>query len=114
MLWNRKFLPGFAFLAIITGMPACPSQAGIGCPPTYAGKPLKGVGLFSGPPEDKVQLMPKPGYFIVPQRPRELWEKYPASTLGCKYQGTDEIITVELPRDIRICEFPDYPEVNCH
>ncbi len=86
----------------------------IGCPLTHDGKPLKDVELFEGPPSDKLEIVPRPGRFVVPQPPKELWATLPNYTLGCTYHGSIEIVTVELPRDIRVCEFRGYPKVACH
>jgi hypothetical protein len=79
------------------------TAAGIGCPPTHDGKPLKSVELFEGPPENKFELMPADGRFDVPQVPRSLWDRYPPFTLGCTYRGSNEMVAVELLRSVRVC-----------
>ena len=80
----------------------------------HEGKPLKSVELFEGPPADKVEIMPQPGRFVVPQEPRELWDKYPPFTLGCTYVGSKDMVTVVLPREIKVCDFMRGVQVDCH
>ncbi len=58
--------------------------------------------------------MPEDGRFVVPQTPKELWDRFPASTLGCTYRYSKEMVTVILPRSIQVCEFRHYPKVACH
>jgi hypothetical protein len=103
-----------AFALLCGGATADAESAPIGCPPTHDGKPLKDVELFDGPPSNMVEVIPENGRFVVPQTPRSLWQKFPASTLGCTYRGSNEMVTVELPRYIRVCDFPHYPQVRCH
>jgi hypothetical protein len=90
------------------------ADAGIGCPPTHDGKRLKDVQLFEGSPENKIEIVPDPGRFVVPQTPRSLWARFPPFTLGCTYSGSKEMVTVVLPRSVRVCEFTNGPQVRCH
>ncbi len=90
------------------------ADADIGCPPTHNGKNLKDVQLFDGPPENKMEVVPEPGRFVVPYRPRSSWQRFPPSTLGCTYRDSEEVVTVVLPRFVRVCDFVNYPQVRCH
>ncbi len=114
MLWSKNLLSGLAFWCLVASMPASVSLAGIGCPPTYEGKPLKDVELFDGPPVNKIEVMPEIGRFVIPQRPSSMWEKYPPPTLGCTYYGTREIVPMVLPHEFKVCDFTDGPQVSCH
>lgn len=76
--------------------------------------PLKDAELFEGAPANKVELMPEVGRFVVPRTPKALWSTFPNFTLGCTYSGSDEVVTVVLPRHIRTCEFTNGPQVQCH
>ena len=89
-------------------------MADIGCPPTHDGKSLEHVELFVGPPTNRDEVRPEDGRFVVPQAPQALWDRYPPSTLGCTYRGSKDMVVVELPRSVRVCEFPHYPQVECH
>ena len=111
---SKNRLPCFVVVCLVASMTANASQADIGCPPTHDGKPLKDVELFDGSPSNKVEIMPENGRFVVPQTPQSLWQKFPASTLGCTYRGSKEMITVVLPRGIQVCDFMDGPQVKCH
>lgn len=111
---SKRFATYLAAAMLFGGSQANAENAQIGCPPTHDGKPLKDVQLFDGPPENKIEVVPEPGRFVVPQTPRSLWDHFPASTLGCTYSGSKEMVTVVLPRHIRVCEFPNYPQVRCH
>jgi hypothetical protein len=91
------------------------AHAGIGCPPTHDGKPLRDVGLFEGPPSDLAELMSEPGRFVVPDIPPAERATHRRYTLGCFYdRPRKDAVTVVLPWSIRVCEFPPYPQLNCH
>jgi len=114
MLSSRKSATCLAIAWLAAGITAHAAEPDIGCPPTHDGKPLKAVELFDGSPSNKIEVIPEDGRFIVPQTPKELWGRFPASTLGCTYRNSKEMVTVVLPRYVRICEFPHYPQVECH
>jgi hypothetical protein len=115
MLWSRTLHLVFFVIPLVGGIGVHASHTPIRCPLTHDGKPLRDVGLFEGPPSQKVELMPQPGRFIVPQPPRTLWATLPDYTLGCFYdRSRQDVVTVVLPRSIQICEFPHYPQVECH
>jgi hypothetical protein len=106
-----------AYLAVALlcgGATAYAESTPIGCPLTHDGKPLKDVELFDGPPSNKIEVMPENGRFVVPQTPQSLWQKFPASTLGCTYRGSKDVVTVVLPRYIQVCDFTGGPQVRCH
>ncbi len=111
---SRRLTTHLAVAFLFGSVGAYAESAEIACPPTHDGKPLKDVELFDGPPENKIEVRPENGRFVVPQTPRSLWDRFPPSTLGCTYRGSNDMVTVVLPRHIRICEFPNYPQVRCH
>lgn len=113
MSLSRKLAMPLAVALLIGSVGPHAAKAETGCPPVHNGKPLKSVGLFDGPPSDKAELMPEDGRFVVPQRPKPLSEILPNFTLGCTYRGSDEVVTVVLPRSVRVCEFKNYPRVAC-
>lgn len=114
MLSNKRPVSCFVFVWSIVSVTARASQADIGCPPTNDGKPLKGVELFVGPPSNKDEVMPERGHFVVPWTPRDMWDRFPASTLRCTYRDSTDMVTIVLPRYVRVCEFTDGPQVRCH
>jgi hypothetical protein len=65
---SRRFAKPLVLPRLIANATGHASSADIGCPPTHDGKPLKNVGLFDGPPSNKVELMPKPGRFVALSR----------------------------------------------
>ena len=89
------------------------AKAQIGCPPAHKGRPLADLELFDGSPSNKIAVRPENGRFVVPQTPRSQWGRFPPSTLGCRYQGLENIVTVALPRHIRVCDFTNGPNVRC-
>jgi hypothetical protein len=99
---------------LMTIMAVNAADANIECPPSHDGMALKDVELFDGPPANKIEIMPGDGRFVVPYTPRSLWHRFPQSTLGCTYFGSKDMVTVVLPRHIRVCEFKGYPRVDCH
>ena len=105
-----------AVALLFGGVAAHVANAQIGCPPTHDGKPLKDVQLFDGPPSNKIETIPEDGRFVVPHRPRSSWQRFPPSTLGCTYRGSKDMVTVVLPRYVRVCDFLDAPspQVRCH
>jgi hypothetical protein len=111
---SRWFAAYFAGALLCGGATAHAGNAGIGCPPTHDGKRLKDVKLFDGLPANKIEVIPEPGRFVVPQTPRSQWQKFPPSMLGCTYADSKDMVAVELPRYIRVCDFPHYPQVKCH
>ncbi len=114
MLSIRRFSIGFVCIALITNTPrANGARAAIGCPALHNGKALKDIGLFEGPPANKVELMPETGRFVIPQIPKSLWSKIPNYTLGCTYRGTDAVVTIVLPRQTQVCKFTNGPQVQC-
>jgi hypothetical protein len=113
MLSSKNLVACLVLVWLVASIMANASQADIGCPPTHDGKTLKDVELFDGPPSNKIEVVPENGRFVVPQRPQSLWQRFPASTLGCTYRGSKEMVTVVLPRYIQVCEFPHYPQVEC-
>jgi hypothetical protein len=110
---SRKFLAYFATMALVSGFELHPAKAELGCPPLHNGKPLRGVGLFDGSPSERMELMPRPGRFVINEGDKPSSRTLPNFTLGCRYHGTNEVITVVLPLHIRICEFTDGPQVAC-
>jgi hypothetical protein len=114
-MWSNRARAGCIIAApLVTISAASVAADQIGCPPTHRGKPLKDVELFQGPPSDKIELMPRIGRFVVPQPPRELWTSLPSYTLGCTYRGSDDVVTVVLPREVRVCDFTSGRQVRCH
>jgi hypothetical protein len=111
---SKRLAIHLAAVLFFGGLEANAGTAQIGCPPTHDGKPLYNVQLFEGSPENKMEIVPDPGRFVVPQKPRSLWARFPPFTLGCTYLGSKDMVTVVLPRYIRVCEFPHYPQVRCH
>jgi hypothetical protein len=107
-------LTHFAVVLLFSGVAPHAESTQIGCPPMHDGQPLIGVQLFDGDPANKIETVPENGRFVVPRRPPSSWDHFPPSTLGCSYRGTKEMVTVVLPRYIRVCEFPHYPQVRCH
>ncbi len=93
----------------VAGVHAEPN--GIGCPPVHDGKPLVDVGLFDGPPAERVELVPRDGGWDLDKPGSRV---LPNFTLGCTYRGSKEIVTVVLPRSVRVCEFKGYPRIRCH
>lgn len=91
------------------------ARAQVSCPLAHNGKPLNDVGLFEGPPSDQAELMPEPGRFVVPQEPPVPWASLPNYTLGCFYdQARKDVVTVVLPRGVRVCDFEKGVQVVCH
>jgi len=114
MLSGRSLTASFIIAWLVAAVTAHTANAEIGCPPTHDGEPLKDVELFDGPPSNKIEVRPQNGRFVVPQTPRSLWDHFPPSTLGCTYLGSKDMVTVVLPRDIRVCDFTNGPQVRCH
>ncbi len=114
MSLSKRLAAFLVFIWMIVNLTAPAANAGIGCPSVHHDRVLEDVELFDGPPSNKIEVMPKDGRFVVPQTPKSLWHRYPHSTLGCTYRGSKEMITVVLPRDIRVCEFKHFPHVDCH
>ena len=113
MSWS-KVIACHIGAVLLWGTEPYASAAGIGCPATHDGKPLKDVELFEGDPANKAELMPEPGRFVVPFRPPSDWDRFPPSTLGCTYRGSKDMVVVVLPRSVKVCDFPHYPQVSCH
>jgi hypothetical protein len=111
---NRALTAGIAAMALIAGTSTYAAAAEIGCPLVHDGQPLESVGLFDGPPSDRVELMPQPGRFVINEGDEPSSRVLPYFTLGCTYRGSKDVITVVLPRHLRVCEFPHYPQVRCH
>ena len=97
-------------LMLVASETAQAGQMRLDCPPDHDGKPLKSVELFEGDPANKIESIPEDGRFVVP----EPLPTDPNYTLGCTYRGSKDMVTVVLPRHIRVCEFPHYPHVHCH
>jgi len=114
MSLSKRLATCRAVALLIAGMGSHAARAEIGCPPAHDGNPLEDVQLFAGPPSDKAALMPEDGRFVVPQPPKILWATLPKYTLGCTYRGSNDVVTVILPREVRVCEFQGYPRVACH
>ncbi len=110
---SRLFLIS-ALVGLLLGTAAHAQSDIIGCPQTHDGKALREVGVFEGRPENILEIMPEPGRFVIPQTPRPLWAQYPPYYLGCRYEGTSQIIPVELPRAITVCDFVKRHNVRCH
>lgn len=113
MSLSKLFATLLAVAALIGGARVHAEKAELGCPASHNGKPLKSVGLFDGPPAERVELMPEPGRFVINHGDNPSSEALPNFTLGCTYHGSDELVTVVLPRHIRVCEFRHYPRVAC-
>jgi len=104
-----------ACLSVAIWMIGASTRAGsteIGCPPTHNGKPLVDVSLFDGPPADLADLIPRNGGWDLLGPP--VSPNLPNYTLGCTYRGSKDVVTVVLPRHIRVCEFTNGPQVRCH
>lgn len=84
---------------------------GVGCPLVHNGKLLAEVGLFDGPPSERVELIPRDGGWDLDEPGSQI---LPNFTLGCIYRGSKEVVTVVVPRSARVCEFRNYPKVLCH
>jgi hypothetical protein len=115
-MWSNNIYKAVLLLGSLAGSAGvCAAAPPIGCPPMHDGKRLDDVGLFDGPPSDKAELMPEPGRFVVPQLPKASWATSRDFTLGCFYdRARHDLITVVLPRYIRVCDFADGPQVRCH
>jgi hypothetical protein len=87
--------------------------AAIGCPPTHDGRPLADVGLFDGPPSERVELEPERGRWVIDKRDEPSSPTLPYFTLGCTYRGSHEVVTVVLPRSVRVCEITKGPNARC-
>ena len=114
MWWSEGLVVRLIAALLVNSAATHATKADIGCPPTHDGKPLKDVQLFDGPPENKIEVVPEPGRFIVPYRPRSSWQRFPPSMLGCTYRGAKDVVTVVLPRNTRVCDFTNGPQVRCH
>jgi hypothetical protein len=115
MMPSRQLATVLTGLWLLTSAAASAASADLGCPPTHNGKSLEDVGLFDGDPLDRAELMPQPGRFVVPPGPPVPWAKIPNYTLGCFYdRSRKDMVTVILPRSIRVCDFADGPQVQCH
>jgi hypothetical protein len=113
--WSNRLWVVLVSIALFDIARGSVARAGIGCPPTHNDRPLYDVGLFEGPPEDKVESMPEPGRFVVPQVPPEEWTNHQPFTLGCFYdRARKDMVSVVLPRSIRLCDFDGTVQVNCH
>ena len=111
---NRTLALRLAVTALLGWVVIPAAKAEIGCPPTHNGKPLKSVGLFDGPPSDRVELMPRPGRFVINEEDKPSSRALPNFTLGCTYRGSKDVVTVVLPRNTRVCDFKNGPQVRCH
>jgi hypothetical protein len=114
MWWSSLLIACVMGATPITAVGLHAEPTGIGCPPTHNGKPLEDVGLFDGPPSEHVELMPQPGRFVINEGDEPSSRTLPNFTLGCTYRGSKEMVTVVLPRHIRVCVFRNYPRVDCH
>ena len=112
MLSNNTLIAGLSVAIWTIGASACAGSTEIGCPPTHDGKPLVDVSVFYGPPAGLAELIPRNGGWDLPGLARS--PTLPDYTLGCTYRGSKDMVTVVLPRYIRVCEFPNYPQVRCH
>ncbi len=77
----------------------------------HDGKSLVDVSLFDGPPSEHVELIPRDGGWDLDEPGSRVLANF---TLGCTYRGSKTMVTVVLPRNVRICEFKTYPQVLCH
>jgi len=85
------------------------------CPPRQGARKLVDVRVFSGPPERRTELIPRPGAWDLNIGPEPLPPSQPRDTLLCTYDGDGATLTVTLPYDTRICEFTarTWPHVVC-
>ena len=113
-MWSGKACLGHVAIGLLSASIAtCAAKAEIiRCPLTHDGKPLKDVELFEGDPTEKAELMPSIGRFDIPARPPVPWANIPNYTLGCTYRGLKIMVTIVLPRRIRVCRFIGYPNVT--
>jgi hypothetical protein len=114
MWWNRLLVGCAVSAVMVDAVDLHPEPTGIGCPPAHNGQPLERVGLFDGPPSEHVELMPRPGRFVIKEGDEPSSRTLPHFTLGCTYRGSNDVVTVILPREVRVCEFKGYPRVDCH
>lgn len=111
-MWSNRLL--MVVLAVAAWANAADLHAepyGIGCPPVQDGRKLVDVGLFDGPPAERVELVPRDGGWDLDKPGSRV---LPNFTLECTYRGSQKIVTVVLPRSVRVCEFRSYPQVRCH
>jgi len=102
-------LGGLLFLTLESGS----ARPATGCPPTYASKPLESFEVFDGPPKTGEPQAPEGNRWLFNPIPASLWSRYPPFYLGCKYRGVTDLVAVELPRNIRVCEIRKAPNVQC-
>lgn len=111
-MWSNRLIGVSLAAALWThtvGVRAEPN--GIGCPPRHSGRPLADVGLFDGPPSERVELVPRDGGWDLDEPGSRM---LPNFTLECTYRGSKEAVTIVLPRGVRVCAFRHYPQVLCH
>lgn len=115
-MWSNKVsLTGLAAAVFVTSLGSRASTVKIGCPATHDGKQLTYVGLFDGPPSERMELMPGDGRFVINEGDEPSSQSLPNFTLGCFYdKHRGDMLLVILPRYVRVCEFPHYPQVECH
>ncbi len=110
--WINKSVPLAALLAAILGTDAQADQAGLRCPTFLGSRPLVNTRVFSGPPADLSEDIPRPGgWDFGPGRPGiDL-----PMTLLCSYAGDGPTLTVVLPMESTACEFTasTWPHVIC-
>ena len=104
-MWSRMGLKMLAMVAALTA--AAQAQAGVQCPPTQGGHPLRALGggtLYEGPIANNAALAPSNTQgggsnwvntwrFVSP----------PDVTLVCRYSATPAPITIHLTPDVRGC-----------
>lgn len=103
---------GVLMLMAATLRPAAGEQPGLRCPTFLGSRPLVNVRVFSGPPAELSEDIPRPGgWDFGPGRPGI----DPPMTLLCSYAGDGPTLTVVLPMDSTVCEFSarTWPHVVC-
>ena len=93
------------------GSPA--GAAGSECPAVHDGKLLENSEVFDGPLDAGQALAPERNRWLINPIPQSLWSKYSAYYLICTYRGTDKVVSVELPRNTRLCRPTGTANIRC-
>ena len=83
------------------------------CPIALDSKLLALVEVLDGPIGTGQPQAPDRNRWLITPIPRNLWNRYPPYYLICKYQETSETVSVELPRNTRVCEPTKGVNVRC-
>jgi hypothetical protein len=108
---NRLLIASIVAAVWITTGRTQPEPSHPACPLLHHGMPLLAVRLFDGLPSEHAELIPRDGGWDLDEPGSRV---LPNFTLRCLYRGSKEMVTVVLPRGVRVCEFRNYPKVSCH